>query len=197
MPIYRKIGEFLEFININKDKFELFNWQPEKSYRRFDLDINIVKDNPISDIFFHKDKGTMKIVHIRKNSLLYTVGADTKVQFQLLEALLEKIDEEFNEMYEVNTILSYGSFNPNMFNEFKEKLEYIIENFADLDLVKKILVECKVCNTVLPLFVKKSMIENAESHPVPIVYVHEGHATLCFIDRNFHYRGVELVNITG
>ena len=41
------------------------------------------------------------------------------------------------------------------------------------------------------------MIENADSYPVPIVYVHEGHAILCFIDQNFHHRGVELVNITG
>ncbi len=84
MPVYRNIGEFLEFINISNDEVTLFEWKPEKSYRRFDLDLNIVKENPVGDIFFHKDKGNMKIVHIRKKSLIYTFGASIKVQFQLL-----------------------------------------------------------------------------------------------------------------
>jgi hypothetical protein len=98
---------------------------------------------------------------------------------------------------DVEVIMSYGDFNPAMFQGFKAILKNIILNFADLGLVKRIQVECRVCNAVLPLFVKVSMIENADSYPVPIVYVHEGHAILCFIDQNFHHRGVELVNITG
>ncbi|MFW9866295.1 MAG: hypothetical protein ACFFEN_09390 [Candidatus Thorarchaeota archaeon] len=197
MPVYRNIGEFLEFIDISKNEFKLFHWQPENSFKRFDLDINVVKDNRISDIFVHKDKGNMKIVHIKKDHMFYIVGANIEVQFQLLEALLEHIEIEFNKMYDVNTVLSYGHYNPNMFNGFKEKLESIIVNFADLELVKRIMVECRVCKTILPLFVKKSMIQNADSYPVPLVYDHEGHAILCFIDKNFQHRGVELVNITG
>jgi hypothetical protein len=197
MTVYRNIGEFLEFINISNEEFSLFEWKPQRSFRRYDLDLNIVKDNPISDIFFHKDKGNMKIVHIRMHNLIYTVGANTEVQYQLLEALLERVDLEFNEMYDVGIITSYADFNPAMFNDFKEKMIGIISNFAVLDLVKKIQVECRVCNKVLPLFVKRSMIDNADSYPVPIVYVHDGHAILCFIDQNFHHRGVELVNITG
>ncbi|MHA2008350.1 MAG: hypothetical protein ACXABO_04095 [Promethearchaeota archaeon] len=197
MPVYRNIGEFLEFVNISNDKMTLYEWKPPKSFRRFDLDLNIVKEEHVSDIFFHKDKGNMKLVYIRKNNLIYTVGASIKVQFQLLEALLEHISFKFHERYDLEVILSYSDFNPNIFNSFKDVVEDIIKNFADLNLVKRIQVECRVCKTVLPLFVKKSFIENAESHPVPIVYVHEGHAILCFIDRNFQHRGVELVNITG
>ncbi|MFW9901655.1 MAG: hypothetical protein ACFFDY_10230 [Candidatus Thorarchaeota archaeon] len=197
MPVYKKIGEFLEFINISNEKFTLFEWKPPRSMRRFDLDLNIVKENPTSDIFFHKDKGNMKIVYIRSHDLLYTVGASPKVQYQLLEALLEYIDLKFNEMYDVKVILSYGDFSPGLFNGFNGQIENIIKNFADFDLVKRIQVECRACNAVLPLFVKRSVIENAESHPVPIVYNHKGHAILCFIDRNYQHRGVELVNITG
>jgi len=197
MPVYKNIGEFLDFVNISNDKFTLFEWKPEGSFRRFDLDLNIVRDNKTEGIFFHKDKGNMKIVYIRKHNLIYTVGTSPKVQFQLLEALLEHIDLKFNEMYDVEVILSYGNFSPSIFNGFKEIIEDIIKNFADLDLVKRIHVECRVCGTVLPLFVKKSFIENAESYPVPIVYTHQGHAILCFIDQNFQHRGVELVNITG
>ncbi|MFW9988092.1 MAG: hypothetical protein ACFFC3_05510 [Candidatus Odinarchaeota archaeon] len=197
MAVYKNIAEFLEFINISNDNFTLFEWKPARSMRRFDLDLNIVKENPITDIFFHKDKGNMKIVYIRKHNLIYTVGSNPRVQYQLLEALLEYIDLLFNDFYDVEVILSYGDFSPGLFNGFKQSVEDTIKNFADLDLVKRILVECRVCNIVLPLFIKKSMIENAESYPVPIVYSHKGHAILCFIDKNFHHRGVELVNISG
>ncbi|KKK45290.1 hypothetical protein LCGC14_0707020 [marine sediment metagenome] len=197
MPVYKKIGEFLEFFNISKEDFTLFEWKPERSFRRFDLDLNIVKQNPIKDIFFHRDKGNMKIVYIRKGDLIYTVGSSPEVQFQLLEALIEHIDSEFNETYNLEVIMSYGDFTPTIFNGFMEIVDGIIKNFANLDLVRRIQVECRVCNTVLPLFVKKSFIENAESYPVPIVYKHKGHAILCFIDQNFQHRGVELVNITG
>ena len=57
VPVYKNIAEFLEFINISNEKFTLFEWKPENSFRRFDLDLNIVKENPISDIFFHRDGG--------------------------------------------------------------------------------------------------------------------------------------------
>jgi len=197
MPVYKNIGEFLEFINISNEKFTLFEWKPNRSFRRFDLDLNIIRENKNNDIFFHKDKGNMKIVYIRKDDLLYAVGANIKVQFQLLEALLEYIDLKFNETYDIKVILSYANFSPSIFNNFKATVEDIIRNFSELNLVERIHVECKVCNMVLPLFVKKSFIQNAESYPVPIVYNHEGHAILCFIDQDFHHRGVELVNITG
>lgn len=197
MPVYKNIGEFIHFINISNDKFTLFEWKPTASFRRFDLDLNIVRDNKTTDIFFHKDKGNMKIVYIRKDDLIYTAGSSPQVQYQLLEALLEHIDLKFNETYDVKVILSYGNFSPSIFSGFKDITEKIIRNFADLDLIKRIHVECKVCNQVLPLFVKKSFIKNAESFPVPIVYNHKGHAILCFIDQDFNHRGVELVNITG
>ena len=92
MPVYKNIVEFLEFINISNEKFTLFEWKPERSFRRFDLDLNIIKENPINHIFFHRDKGNMKLVYIRKHNLIYTVGASPAVQYQLLEALLEYVD---------------------------------------------------------------------------------------------------------
>ncbi len=196
-PVYKKIGEYLEFINVSNESFTLFEWKPINSFRRFDLDLNIIKQNPINDIFFHRDKGNMKIVYIRKHNLLYAIGSSPRVQFQLLEALLEHVDLKFNETYDVKVILSYGNFSTNIFNGFKQIIKDIIKDFGELDLVKRIHVECRVCNKVLPLFVKKSFIIDAESYPVPIVYTHSGHAILCFIDQNFQHRGVELVNITG
>jgi hypothetical protein len=161
------------------------------------LDLNIVKQNRISDIFFHLNKGNLKIVHIRKNNLIYTAGSTNEIQFQLLEALIEHISKEFNEIWDVKYVLSYDNFTPTIFNRFKGKVQEIVETFHTLNLIKVINVECMVCNKILPLIIKLSLIENAESYPVPIVFEHLGHSILCYIDRNFNVRGVELVNKTG
>ncbi|MFX0176569.1 MAG: hypothetical protein ACFE85_10105 [Candidatus Hodarchaeota archaeon] len=187
----------LEFINISNDEFTIFEWKRPRSYKSFVLDLNILKKNPSSGIFFHIHRGNMKIVHIRNGQLIYAAGSDTDMQFQLLEALIEEILIRFNKRYDVDSYLSYGKFSSSLFDSFKPIVEEVIINFKDLDLVKQINVPCMVCDKILPLIVKRNFIENAESQPVPIVYRHEGHAILCFIDKNYDVRGVELVNITG
>ncbi len=197
MVEYSQILQNLEFINISNDEFTIFEWKPPRSYKSFILDLNIVKQNPVSNIFFHIFKGNMKIVHIRINDLIYTAGSTNQVQFQLLEALIEKVSIEFNIKYDVESYITYGNFSTTQFNSFNKNIEDIIAGFNELGTVRELKVPCMVCNTVLPIIVKKSFIENAESYPVPLVYTHNGHAILCFIDKNYDVRGVELVNITG
>ncbi|MBY9019865.1 MAG: hypothetical protein KGD67_02325 [Candidatus Lokiarchaeota archaeon] len=197
MVDYSQILRNLDFINISTNEFTIFEWKPPRSYKSYILDLNIVKQNPASNIFFHISKGNMKIVHIRINNLIYTAGSNNRVQFQLLESLIEKVSIEFNVKYEVESYISYGNFSTTVFNSFNENIEDIIEGFNDLGTVKELKVPCMVCNTILPIIVKKSFIENSESYPVPLVYTHKGHAILCFIDKNYDIRGVELVNITG
>ena len=109
----------------------------------------------------------------------------------------EKISILFHEIYDVKYILSYGNFDISIFRDFNRHLEEIIKNFDNLGLVKIINVPCMICKNTKKLIVKKSFIQNAESYPVPLVYMHDGHAILCFIDKNYDVRGVELVNITG
>ncbi|MBY9014337.1 MAG: hypothetical protein KGD68_01465 [Candidatus Lokiarchaeota archaeon] len=197
MEEYTKILQNLEFLNISTDEFTIFEWKPPRSYKSFILDLNIVKQNPASNIFFHIFKGNMKIVHIRIKNLIYTAGSNNKVQFQLLEALIEKVSIEFNIKYDIESYITYGNFSTTMFNSFNKNVEDIIAGFNELSTVKELKVPCMVCDTVLFIIVKKSFIENAESYPVPLVYMHKGHAILCFIDKNYDIRGVELVNITG
>ncbi|GAG12244.1 unnamed protein product, partial [marine sediment metagenome] len=117
--------------------------------------------------------------------------------FQLLEAIIEEVSIEFNKKYAVDYILSYENFSPGTFNKFEIEIDNMLANFEGLDLIKVINIPCMVCNVIKPLIVKKSFIKDAESYPVPIVYTHDGHAVLCFIDKNFDVRGVELVHITG
>ncbi|MFX0032800.1 MAG: hypothetical protein ACFE8E_04690 [Candidatus Hodarchaeota archaeon] len=192
-----KIMQSLEFINISNDEFTIFEWKPPRSFKSFVLDLNILKKNRSSNIFFHVNRGNMKIAYIRMEDLIYSAGSDIEIQFQLLEALIEQIAHKFLERYDIESYLGYGKFSPKLFDDFKPIVENIIFNFKSLNLVKEIKVPCTICDKVLPLIIKKSFIEKADSYPVPIVYSHLGHSILCFIDRNYDVRGVELVNITG
>lgn len=191
------IKDQIQFINITGEDLVLFEWKPPGSFKSFILDMNIIKENKVSDIFFHINKGNLKIVHIRKHNLIYSVGSSKEVQYQILEALLEEIDKQFNEKYDLDVILSFSNTNAAIFKPFKQEIEQIIENFHSLHLVKKVDVLCRVCKATLPMYVKKSIISVAESFPVPLVYIHKGHAIVTYIDQDFVVRGVELVHINS
>ena len=191
----QNIQNKLNFINISNEEITLFEWKPPESFKSYILDLNVVKENTTKEIFFHLNKGNMKIAYIRKGNLLYTIGAEMDIQYQILEALLEHIDKKFHEIWDIDVILSYGSVSSNVFKDFTSRVNEIIENLDDL--IKKVDVFCKVCKKTLPLYVKKSMIKSATSFPVPLVYNHKGHAIVTYVDQNFVVRGVELVNITG
>ncbi len=190
----------LNFINISTDDLILLEWKPPHSRRSSILDLNLIRENIIDDIFFNVDKMNTKIAYIRKNKIYYTIGAeaDDKVQFQMMESLLEYIIEKFQEIYDTDVILSFQSATASAFSGFKEELDNIFNSIRNLDLGKLIHTYCRACNIQrLPIFIKKSIIVNAESYPVPIVYLHKGHARLCYIDKNYEVRGVEIVNTTG
>ncbi|MFX0187932.1 MAG: hypothetical protein ACFE8A_09360 [Candidatus Hodarchaeota archaeon] len=191
----QNIQNNLNFINISNEGMTLFEWKSPQSFRSYILDLNIVKENTTKDIYFHLNKGNMKIVYIRKGNLLYTIGSNQETQFQLLEAILEDVDRKFHEIWDIDVILSYGNVSANVFKDFTSHVNEIIENLDDL--IEKVDVFCRVCKKTLPLYVKKSMIKSATSFPVPLVYQHKGHAIVTYVDQNFVVRGVELVNITG
>ena len=191
------LREYLSFINISTEEYTLFEWKPPRSFRSFLLDLKIVKEQTMDNIFFHLNKGNLRIAYIKKDNLVFSVGSDEHIQFQLLESLIEEVVKRFNVTYDIGVILSYGNVAENIFNGFKVEIEEILDTFKDLNLGKDIRAHCRVCNKPMVVFIKRSMIDNADSYPVPIVYNHEGHAILCYIDKNFEVRGVELVNITG
>ena len=198
IPVITLENAGIRLANLAKQHdFSLFEWKPPESFKNYILDLNIVKENTENDIFFHINKGNMKIVYIRKNNLLYTIGAENEVQFQILEALIEYIDKRFHEVFAVDVILSYENVNPIAFKNFKDEMDQIIENIDALNILRPVDVFCRICKRKLSLHLKKSLIEEATSHPVPIVFTHEGHAIVCYIDQNFVVRGVEFVATTG
>jgi hypothetical protein len=191
------IKEHIQFINISSEDLNIIEWKPPRSFKSFILDLNILKEKKVDNIFFHINKGNMKIVHIRKNNLIYSIGSDHEIQYQILEAILEKVDELFHEIYDIDVILSYSNTTSAIFKNFKNEINNLLKNFKELQLVKKVDVFCRVCKATLPLYIKKSIIDEAASFPIPVVYNHKGHAIVTYIDRDFVVRGVEVVSMTG
>jgi hypothetical protein len=187
----------LKFINISTEELKLFEWKPPRSFRNYFLDQNIIKDNAKEGFFNHIDKGNMKITYTRKGKLFLSAGGESELQFQIMEAILEYINEQFIDMFDIDVLFSYENISTNIFNPFKDIVEKTIHNLKDLDLIKPINIHCRACKKMVRVFIKKSMIENADSYPIPIVYRHEGHALLSYIDGEFNVRGSEVVNITG
>ena len=185
----------ISFLNISHGENTLYEYKSPNSYKNYSLDLKIIRKNKRDDIFFHIHRGNLKIVHLKQKSFFYSVGTETlEIQFQTLESIIEK---RFLETYAVDTILSYGEVSSSIFKHFDENVVKILGNFPSLNLVRKVDVLCKVCEKKLPLFVRKSLIINADSFPVPLVYTHKGHSIVCYIDKQFNVRGVELVHITG
>ncbi len=187
----------LSYINISRESDTIFEWKPDGSQKSYVLELNYIRKNEINDVYFHIERNNMKFVHIRKKNIIYTISSLETLQFQILEALLEQIFRKFNETFDVEVIFSFGNVTLTYFNHFKDILKDFLDEFYSLNLVKKIDIFCKICNKLLPLYVKRSVIENSRNFPVPIVYRHEGHSTICFIDKNFELRGTKPVVVTG
>ena len=187
----------LKFINISNEKILLIEWKSPGSFKNYVLDMHTVRENKINDFFFHINKLGMKIVYIRKQGIMFTIGAEDSVQYQLLEAILEYIIEKFYEREELVSKLHIKNITSDAFKSFKYDIEDIIEKFAQLDLVKTVEVPCKICNDHFTLIVKKSIIENSENYPVYVVSIHNGHPIVIYVDKNFNVRGTGRVNFTG
>lgn len=194
--LVKDIEQNLKFINISTKELQLFEWKPPRSFRNYVLDLNIIKNNAKEGIFNHIDKGNMKITYTKKDKLYLSAGGESELQFQIMEAILEYLNDQFLEMFDIDVIFSYDNVATNIFKPFKETVDNTIKNLKELDLIKPISMRCRACKRMVQVYIKKSMIEDADSYPVPIVYRHEGHALLSYIDGDYNVRGTEIVNIT-
>ena len=195
--INKDLEDSIKFINISNREYSLFEWKPKNSLKRFDLELNIIKQNPYDNLFFHRNRGNMKIAYIKKDYLIYSIGASPETQFQVLEAMLEHIELHFNNVYDPKIILSYGHFTSTVFRGFNKVVKDMFNDFKSLHLVEETLIPCPVCKDVFIMYIKRSSIENAKQFPLPIVYIHKGHPIICYIDRHYHNRGVGIVDISG
>ena len=195
--IRMSIKRDLKFVSISNDKISIVEWKAPGSFKSYVLDMHTIRENKVNDVFFQLNKGGMKILYVRKDDVIFVIGAQNGIQQQILETLLECIIEKFHERNDIISKLSIKNITSDAFTSFKYDIEDVIETFGDLELVKTVSVQCKVCKSVFPLTIKKNIIEKAASFPVHVVCVHNGHGIICYIDKDFKVRGVGSINFAG
>jgi len=193
---YKFLRRNLIYFNISKEDHTIFEWKPNGSNRSYILELNYIRKNVIKDVFFHIERNNEKFVYIEKDNLIFTISSANKIQFQTLEAIIEQIVDNFKETYDIEVIFSID-VSSNYFKSFRNNIEDLLINFYTLGVVKKVDILCKVCGKLLPLVIKTKIIDESNNFPVPIVYRHDGHAIICFIDKNFVLRGVKPVVVSG
>ena len=195
--IKTSIQRDLKFINISNEKIFLIEWKSPGSFKNYVLDMHTIRENNINDFFFHINKLGMKIVYIKKQGIIFTIGAEDSVQYQLLEALLEYIIEKFYEREDLVSKLYIKNITSDAFKSFTYDIDKFVDKFADLDLVKTVEVPCKICKRHFTLILKKKIIENSTNFPVNVVSIHNGHPIVIYVDKDFKVRGTGHVNFTG
>ncbi|MBD3254466.1 MAG: hypothetical protein GF383_05200 [Candidatus Lokiarchaeota archaeon] len=188
------------FFNIGKfqsnDSF--FTWTSNSNHKTNLFDIRMTRNPPAENIFYCITKADLKIVYFRKKDLVYSIAAKPAVQSQLMEAIMEHFIKEFDLMYDDSLLVScYGDdFGCNIFDGFANIIYETLQNYEDLDIIKKTLVYCKTCNKTLTIIIKKSVVESSTKPTAPIVYIHSGHALLVYVDKQYKVRGNELVAVS-
>ena len=191
-----KISQFgdlrkeVKFVNLSDEDQSLFDWKSSGSFINYNLDLNQIRKNDIREYYFSIIKGDYKIIYLKKKELYFVIGVNINLQRQLCEALLDAIISNFNESYDFDKIMSYGSFDSSLLKDFSNHVEEILDNFGELDLVKRVRISCTVCVKGFSIVIKRKTIEKAPHYPVPVVCTHLDHDLLVYIDKNYNVRGM-------
>lgn len=173
---------------------DFMRWVRPKS-NVFPMDIDAARQMAKEKFFLHIEKPNRRMVFILEKEIVFFIMAEIEIQFQMLEAILEEIIASFFDAYGA----IYQNFFSGMSNIFEGFKSTIIDsiNRAQNNRVKWIQSKCNICREKYLVCVKKSIIENAESFPVSLVFQHGGHGLLIYLDSKFKTRGSEVVEITG
>jgi len=198
--IPKSIESGIHFVNISKDKHSILSYKTEFSTKHhfFDIKIGHGEIAKIKNHFYHLHKGDHKIVYKKgSHGIIFSVGADVSMQYQVLEALLDELIEQFNLSHADTVKYYFDSGSQQNFQEFSKNIDYTIKNFHSLNLVSYVQIFCTACKRNHIIAVKNSLIKNSEKSIVPLVYYHNGIPILIYIDQDFNIRGIEQVSITG
>jgi len=186
--------EHINFIDIGAEpNLDLVRWV-NNSTSVFRLDILAAR--AAASTFYQKmEKNRTRMVYIKQNSLVFIISADESIQYQLLEAVIESIIQDFN--------TTYGSFCgetmsgcTTMYDSYSSQIPELCKK-AESTAVQWVKANCRGCKADFEICIKKSFIQNAKNFPVSIVFFHRGHGIVLYLDANTKVRGAELVDITG
>jgi len=167
--------------------------QPQKNI--FRMEIIAAREMALEKYYLHIEKPNRRMVFIKRSNLVFMIIAVEEVQYQLLEAILEQVIASFFELYgEIYRAFLTGM--SNIFDGFKAVIPTLF-NEAQNNRIKWIQAQCAMCQKTYYICVKKTLISEAKSFPVSLVFQHGGHGLLIYLDSTFKTRGIELVEITG
>lgn len=147
-----------------------------------------------SDYYQRSEKSNLRSVFIKHGSIIFLITANETVQYQLLEAILDVIIQDFDNTYGGSCCDIAGA--ENMYVGYETRIPELFD-VAQKQAVKWVTATCNACKADYQICVKKSLIENAQNFPVALVFFHHNHGMLLYIDANFKVRGAEIVGITG
>ncbi|MHA1776179.1 MAG: hypothetical protein DRO88_07955 [Promethearchaeia archaeon] len=197
MPLttYENLPQKILCIDIGLDNLTDFVRWTRANTNIFPMDIQAGRSMAKENFFLQIEKPDRRMVFIKKKKIVFLIMADVEIQYQMLEAILEVIIEEFFKSYGA-IIDNFFSGMTNIFEGFKTTILRNID-VAQKERVKWIQSRCSICNTNYYICVRKSLITNAKSFPVSLVFKHGGHGLLIYLDAKFRTRGSEFVEITG
>ena len=186
------------FFNIGKYQANdtYFEWTNASHHKSSILDVRMTRNPPVNNIFYSILKVDLKIVYFLKDKVVFSIGSNPEIQSQLLEAILEYLMEKFFFMFDDSLLETcYGDF-CNTFDSFTSVVESTFKDYESLDIIRTELLNCKACNKIIPVIIKKSLIENSKKSTIPLVYTHSGHSILIYFDKQCKIRGHEPVDVS-
>jgi hypothetical protein len=147
--------------------------------------------------YFQKiEKSHSRTAFIKNGLLTFLISAEEGAQYQLLEAILEYVIEEFNRIYGNMNFETMSGGVSTIFAGFESIIPGLFEK-TQKERVKLLKANCRTCNCDFEVYVKKTLVEKGSNFPVSIVFLHKNHGMIIYIDANFKVRGAEITEITA
>ena len=126
--------------------------------------------------------------------IIFLISGVEECQYQFLEAMDKFLAKEPLDAYA--NVLSGMSYDGRFFDAFREIVDTRLTE-VPTNYVKKVRAKCRLCDEYYDIYVRNSLIEQATSNSVSLVFEHADHALLLYLDKQFDVRGENVVDITG
>lgn len=187
---------FFNISGLNNDD-NYFQWTSKFYHKNPIFQIKLTRNPPHKEIFYTINNPDITIVYYAYKDTVFSVGAHSELQSQLLEAIIEYLIDQFYDMYDPSLLNTCYGDSCDIFNGFSMVVLDLLNNFNEKDLIKIAMVNCKGCDEkTQKVIIKKSLIKNSTSTTTPLVFVHSGHALLIYVDKDFKVRGSQLVDVS-
>ncbi|HMF32552.1 MAG TPA: hypothetical protein VKK79_14105 [Candidatus Lokiarchaeia archaeon] len=198
-----ELREQIYYVNIGRGVETLFNWRNPNASSTFNqIDVIGARNYPKNVAHYvHLKKPDYKIVFRKlkftdgaQEPVIFIVSGGSECQYQVLEAFIEYLMGKWQEVYG-DTIVG-ASYSGELFDGFDVAVDGAFDDVPQTHL-SKVRAHCRICDKDYEIYVRKSLVDNAPSSPVALVFEHEDHALLLYIDKQFVVRGENVVEITG